>query len=527
MRIIKVFIAIVLLCLPNVYVYAHYTFTNSLRVPRDRVTQRMSATMRALLKLDNDTLHNLLLLGLCEKVKMGLEWMQTSYDPLENTFRGHLDIDKERFHQPNLVNLLAYNPMMEACLYRDNFKKWGTSFEIPDTRIIQMYKDAAEWLIKNRMYTNPTLDFSGIKEDKPHDGKTQVWTKYTATFVILLCRLSDIMQAQGKTEEAEKYKEIAQKCGKFLEQAFKHDCAMVFYSLDREDDAGEWSSHGWNTFARNASALFTLGKPEEAKKWLGYGLAQQAEDNCFYLRRIRVDDVILQTYDSDIAGTVLRGLIDAYSETPDSKYLLSAQAFADWHLRIMNPNGSIYLRYVKGYPDWNFDGIFCDQEVSLAQSYKENVAPGSPDLRKRLIGPGDVSNIGDQMLRLYQLTRERRYLEGSLKALCYILTQQVTNPDDTNGIAGTDLSSDRMYKIARGGFWSWDSYPDGERMDLSMSCDQAKWHNLFILHWLLALENGSVSLRIDEMHTLQSYISPRAEDLEKLLRMLKVLSKGS
>jgi hypothetical protein len=95
------------------------------------------------------------------------------------------------------------------------------------------------------------------------------------------------------------------------------------------------------------------------------------------------------------------------------------------------------------------------------------------------VGPGDIPNIAVALLRLYQVTRDVRYLESAYRALRYSLGVQVT-PQSEHPY--------RDHPAALWGFWSWDPY-----YDYTQSADQSTHHArgmwFLVDYWHAELKN--------------------------------------
>ena len=335
------------------------------------------------------------------------EWLCRQFNYEVGAFHGYYDPRTKELHEPQTANLIAPWQLIAA------FDRYQ------DGNLLDMAKRAANWIENNIVDNHPmSLVLGGVRDNvKP----TQLWTKYTADYVILNLTLYD------RTGE-EVYLTRAVQSGKFLLQAQNHDFAPKYdhwFEL--------WMKKGWQSFGRIIVAMLALyditqEDPwlEWAIKWAEYGLSLQAEDGCFYL----IND---NYYNSDIAADEIRALVRVSQRTERPEFLESAIRFADWHISHQRPNGSWWL------------GI--DRYGTKVSDY---------------VGPGDIPNIAIALLMVHRVTNDIKYLVSAVRALRYSLTVQAT-PD-----SGAPYLDDPNIVW---GFWSWDPY-----YDYTMSSDQSTHH---------------------------------------------------
>ncbi|HET6846756.1 MAG TPA: hypothetical protein VFH29_07965, partial [Anaerolineales bacterium] len=263
---------------------------------------------------------------------------------------------------------------------------------------------------------------------------SEVWTKYTAEFVIGALGLAE--RKAGKS-----WLEGAEAGGRFLLQAARHG-----FSPRYRLDSGRWDGcdFGWDSWGRAVEACLLLSHGtgearwlELAQRWGEHGLAIQEPDGGFYL----IDG---EYYNTDLAADELRGLAFLFECTGDQRYLLAAERFADWHLVRQNSNGS-----------WP---LTMDRDGNV-------VIP--------TVGPGDMPNLAIALLRLHHLTGREDLLAAALRAMGYALSTQILPEQDELYASDPALV---------GGFWSWDP-----AYDYSVSADQATHHvrgMMFLLDYL-------------------------------------------
>ena len=266
---------------------------------------------------------------------------------------------------------------------------------------------------------------------------SEVWTKYTAEYVIGALGLADRKAGEGWLEHAKAG-------GRFLIQAARHG-----FSPRYRLDSGRWDGRdfGWDSWGRVVEACLLLSQAtgethwsELAQRWGEYALTIQAPDGGFYL----IDD---EYYNTDLAPDELRGLTFLFECTGDQRYLQAAERFADWHLARQRPNGS-----------WP---LTIDRDGNV-------VVP--------IVGPGDMPNLAIALLRLHHLTGREALLAAAVRATEYSLSMQIL-PEE-----GAPYASDLALS---GGFWSWDP-----AYDYSVSADQATHHvrgMMFLLDYVGSL----------------------------------------
>jgi uncharacterized protein YyaL (SSP411 family) len=265
----------------------------------------------------------------------------------------------------------------------------------------------------------------------------EVWTKFTAEYVIGALGLARRQVGEGWLEQAEAG-------GRFLTQAARHGFSPRYHL-----DSGRWDGgdFGWDSWGRAVEACLLLCQQtgeiswlELAQRWGEHGLAIQEPDGGFYL-------IDREYYNTDLAADELRGLAFLFELTGDQRYLQAAEQFADWHLARQKSNGS-----------WP---LTIDRDGNV-------VVP--------TVGPGDMPNIAVALLRLHHLTGRDDLLVAALRANEYSLSMQIL--PEQEGPYVTDPA-------ILGGFWSWDP-----AYDYSVSADQATHHvrgMMFILDYLGSL----------------------------------------
>jgi hypothetical protein len=267
-----------------------------------------------------------------------------------------------------------------------------------------------------------SLVLGGVKDNiKPN----QLWTKYTADYVILNLGLWERLRE-------DEYLKRADQSSRFLLQSQNHGFAPKY-----DEWHERWVDRGWQSFGRVIVALVALQEftgdakwLEWAQTWAEYGLTLQDEDGGFYLIN---DDY----YSSDIAADEIRGLLRVYLRTEDRRFLDAGLRFADWHLEAQLPDGSWPLSQ--------------DRWGEVVTDYR---------------GPGDMPNIAVALLLAHKVTGEPNYILSAVRALRYSLGQQQ--------IPGDGEADDRPYiddTATHWGFWSWDP-----PYDYTMSADQSTHH---------------------------------------------------
>lgn len=330
-------------------------------------------------------------------------WLMRNWREEEGAFSGHYRAVEQIFQEPQLTNLLAPWQLMAAY---DRYE---------DEDLLHKAKRAADWLYAHLVETHPmSMVVGGVRDAwRPEE----VWTKFTAEFVILNLGLYTRLQE-------EEYMRRALESVRFLLQAELHD-----HSTKYDHQRQRWIPRGWQSFGRIIEAYLYLYEITQDNRWLGralswgeWSLTLQAPDSAFYL-------INGEYYNSDIAADELRALTFLYEQTRLPQFLTSAQRFADWHLRNQRPDGAWLLTI--------------DQFSRPVSEY---------------VGPGDVPNIAMALLRLHRATGEPRYLKSALKAMEYVLTRQVTP-----GSLQPYVEDENVLW----GLWSWDPY-----YDYTMSGDQ-------------------------------------------------------
>jgi len=330
-------------------------------------------------------------------------WLMRNWWEEEGAFAGHYRAADEYFEPPQLTNLLA--PWQLIAAY-DRYD---------DADLLHKAAGAADWLYGNLLETHPmSMVVGGVRDAwRPEE----VWTKFTAEFVILCLGL------YVRTQDG-KYLHRAMQSVRFLIQAELHD-----HSTKYDHEQQRWITRGWQSFGRIIEAYLYLYEVTEDNRWLGralawgeYSLTLQAPDSAFYL-------INSEYYNSDVAADELRALTFLYEVTRLPQFRSAAQRFADWHLQIQRPDGAWLLTI--------------DRFANPVSEY---------------VGPGDVPNIAMALLRLHRATGKPRYVAAALKAMRYALTCQVT-PGSSHPFADQEN--------VLWGLWSWDPH-----YDYTMSGDQ-------------------------------------------------------
>jgi hypothetical protein len=294
-------------------------------------------------------------------------------------------------------------------------------------------RQACEWFHEQLVETHPmSFVLGGVRDTlRP----VQLWTKYTADYVVLNLALYD---RTGNHV----YLYRAVQSGKFLLQSQNHNFAPKY-----DHHIEEWMTRGWQSFGRVVVAMLALHDITEDEDWMDwavtwgeYGAKLQAPDGCFYL----IND---NYYNSDVAADEMRALVRMYRRTERRIFLDAALRFADWHVDHQRPNGSWWLS---------------------VDRYGTTVG--------NMVGPGDVANIAISLMMMHRTTEEIKYLASAVRALRYSLGIQAT-PD-----SGAPYLDDPNVLW---GFWSWDPY-----CDCTLSSDQSTHHvrgYLFFLDYFLSL----------------------------------------
>lgn len=355
------------------------------------------------------------------RIRLNLfDWLPRQWDPAAGAFYGFYRAQDGFREPPQTVNLIASWQLMAAY---DRFD---------DESLLKQATQALDYYRQHFTVSHPMSVVAGGARDGA--APSEVWTKYTAEYVIGALGLASRNAGEGWLEQAEAG-------GRFLVQAARHG-----FSPRYRLDSGRWDSRefGWDSWGRAVEACLLLARQtgekswlELARRWGEHGLAIQAPDGSFYL----IDG---EYYNTDLAADELRGLAFLYELTGDPRYLQAAERFADWHLARQRPNGSWPLTID---PDGNV------------------VVP--------TVGPGDMPNLAIALLRLHHLTARQDLLTAALHAIEYSLSMQVL-PEH-----GGPYASD---PTITGGFWSWDP-----AYDFSVSADQATHHvrgMMFLLDYL-------------------------------------------
>jgi len=355
------------------------------------------------------------------RIRLNLfDWLPRQWDSDVGAFYGFYRAQDGFREPPQTVNLIASWQLMAA------FDRFG------DEGLLKQAVQALDFYRQHFTVSHPMSVVAGGARDGA--APSEVWTKYTAEYVIGALGLASRKAAEGWLEQAEAG-------GRFLIQAARHGFAPR-YRLD----SGRWDSldFGWDSWGRVVEACLLLSQYTEQARWLDlaqrwgeHGLEIQSLDGGFYL----IDS---EYYNTDLAADELRALAFLFEMTDDRRYLRAAERFADWHLAHQKSNGSWPLTI-----DW--DGNI--------------VVP--------TVGPGDMPNLAIALLRLHHLTNREDLLAAALRAIEYSLSMQIL-PEQ-----GEPYASDPALV---GGFWSWDP-----AYDYSVSADQATHHvrgMMFLLDYL-------------------------------------------
>jgi len=358
-------------------------------------------------------------------------WLMRQFDQDAGCFWGYYDPREKRFADPQTVNLIAPFQLIAA------FDRYE------DEQLLFAARRACDWVESNIVETHPmSFVMGGVRDNiKP----TQLWTKYTADYVIQALALYERV---GEDELLER----AVRGSKFLLQAQNHGFAPKY-----DHSTEQWMAKGWQSFGRVLSAMIALQEFTDDERWLDramlwadYGLSLQAADGGFYLIN---DDY----YNSDIAADELRGLVRMAWRTELKRFLTAAVRFADWHLENQLPNGA-----------WP---LTVDRWGVTVGDY---------------IGPGDIPNIAIAMLLVHQATGQLKYLASAVRALRYSITQQCLP-----GGEGPVFQDETLHW----GFWSWDP-----PYDYTMSADQSTHHvrgYWFFLDYFLSLPEETQRAVVD------------------------------
>lgn len=358
-------------------------------------------------------------------------WLLGQFDHDAGAFYGFYDPRERAMAPPQTVNLIAPFQLIAG------FDRYE------DEQLLLMGRRACDWLETNMVESHPmSFVLGGVRDTiKP----TQLWTKYTADYVIQALALYERVRDDELLERAVRG-------SKFLLQSQNHGFAPKY------DHGNErWVAKGWQSFGRVIVAMIALQEFTDDERWLDramqwadYGLSLQAADGCFYLIN---DDY----YNSDIAAGELRGLMRLSWRTELTRFQAAAVRFADWHLENQLPSGA-----------WP---LTVDRWGVTVGDY---------------IGPGDVPNIAIAMLLMHQATGQLKYLASAVRALRYSVSQQCLP-----GQEGPIYEDQNLHW----GFWSWDP-----RYDYTMSADQSTHHvrgYWFFLDYFLSLPEETQKAVVD------------------------------
>jgi len=335
--------------------------------------------------------------------KATYQWLMRNWRENEGAFAGYCRVGAGCFETPQLTNLIAPWQCMAA------HDRYG------DESLLRKAARAAHWMHGNLVETHPmSVVVGGVRDAWCPE---EVWTKFTAEFVILSLGL------YARTHDGEHLRQAIQSV-RFLMQAELHEHACKYNVKEQR-----WIGRGWQSFGRIVEAYLYLYEVTGDNRWLGralawgeYGLSLQAPDSSFYL-------INGEYYNTDLAADELRALTFLYEQTQLPQFRAAAERFADWHLQLQRPDGAWLLTI--------------DRFFNPVSEY---------------VGPGDVPNIAIALLRLHRTTGEITYLASALKAMRYAIGQQVI-PGSSHPFADDEN--------ALWGYWSWDPY-----YDYTMSGDQ-------------------------------------------------------
>jgi uncharacterized protein YyaL (SSP411 family) len=355
------------------------------------------------------------------RIRLNLfEWLPRQWNSTTEAFYGfYRAIDGFR-EPPQTVNLIASWQLMAA------YDRFG------EESLLKRAAQALDFYRQHFTVSHPMSVVAGGARDGA--APSEVWTKYTAEYVIGALGLANRHAGESWLEQAEAG-------GRFLLQSARHGFSPRYHL-----DSGRWDGRdfGWDSWGRVIEACLLLSQQTEetywldlAQRWGEHALAIQAPDGGFYL----IDG---EYYNTDLAADELRGLAFLYELTGDPRYLRAAERFADWHLTRQRPNGSWPLT------------IDRDNNVVIPT-----------------VGPGDMPNLAIALLRIQQITSREDVLAAALRAIEYSLSMQIL-PGQGGPYAGDPAIV--------GGFWSWDP-----AYDYSVSADQATHHirgMMFLLDYL-------------------------------------------
>jgi len=346
------------------------------------------------------------------------EWLPRQFDEEVGAFHGFYSASQRRFDAPQTANLIAPWQLLAAF---DRYR---------DERLLDMARRAADWFYDQFVVTHPMSIVPGGVRDtlRPEE----LWTKYTAEFVILNVAL------QRRTDQ-EMYLYRARQSGAFLIEAGRHGFAPRYNRQTRA-----WEQEGWHSFGRIIEAFAELERATQEPVWHDYmlhwaehALSLQAEDGSFYL-------INGEYFNTDLVADELRALIFLAQQTGRPAFLDAARRYADWLLPRQRTDGSWPLTV-------NRDG----------------------NIVSSMVGPGDLPNIAAVLHDLSYVTDELKYRKAAMLAFRYGLGNQAL-PDSPHPY----LDDPRV----RWGFWSWDPY-----YDYTLSADQST-HHVRGLMFLLDME---------------------------------------
>lgn len=345
-----------------------------------------------------------------KRIRLNLfEWLPRQWDAEAGAFYGFYRA-QDRFREPpQTVNLIASWQLIAA------YDRFG------DESLLRQAAQALDFYRRHFTVSHPMSVVAGGARDGA--APSEIWTKFTAEYVIGALGLASRHAGEGWLEQAKAG-------GRYLIQAARHG-----FSPRYRLDSGRWDNcnFGWDSWGRVIEACLLLHQQtneqswlELAQRWGEHGLSVHAPDGGFYL----IDS---EYYNTDLAADELRGLAFLFQVTEDRRYLQAAERFADWHLARQRSNGSWPLTIDR-------DG--------------NEVVP--------TVGPGDMPNLAIALLRLYHITNREEFLSAALRATEYSLSMQILSEQEGPYVGDPALS---------GGFWSWDP-----AYDYSVSADQATHH---------------------------------------------------
>ena len=266
----------------------------------------------------------------------------------------------------------------------------------------------------------------------------ELWVKYTGDAAWLATSL------YRRTRNTNYLRDLHQ-FHNFFKRAREADFA---YTFDTSTYAWKHQGNVWRAFGFPITAYLELYEStreqrfrDEALRWGQHALELQAPTGAFYL----LDG---HFWNSDLTAPELRGLINLWELSDETKFLDAATAYTDWLLLQQRNDGAWPLC------------IDLDEEVCV-----------------ETVGPGDPPNIALSLVRLHAATGLDTYLHAATKAVRYGLSMQVCE----EGAYPLYLDDPK----AKWGFWSWDPLQDH-----SLSGDQSIHHvrgSLFLASYISAL----------------------------------------